>query len=311
MHPALRPLAHRGAALAGAAGGAEDLEAAGSPTAVAAKRQQKDAAKAGGAKATNAVVPDAPASAPTAAPDAAVPAAPATPDAALPEPGQVLETGSQLKSLIRLGRSAGHVGAGVVVLSPIPPHAPGVPGHPGEPVEGERTGDPRPLGPPKKGQAFGRLRRCARPPGGGSASASPCSSAGGRSTAMASASSAPRRSGSSRKGQLMRKWNRLIACVLMPSAALAVSGCALFSGTPTTESVVVGTSLKSFRPISTRPGDTCETMREAAAHNSVYHTKKSKERKVYCAPCDCPELYPKPPAAKPAAPDASSPPKVS
>ncbi|MFA7504268.1 MAG: hypothetical protein WCZ28_06180 [Burkholderiaceae bacterium] len=51
-------------------------------------------------------------------------------------------------------------------------------------------------------------------------------------------------------------------------------------------------------------------MREAAAHNSVYDTKKFETRKVYCAPCDCPELYPKP-AAKPAAPDASSPPKVS
>jgi len=67
--------------------------------------------------------------------------------------------------------------------------------------------------------------------------------------------------------------------------------------------VVVDTSLKSFRPFTTRTGDTCETMREAAAHNSVYDTKKFKKPKVYCAPCDCPELYPEPqPAAKPAAP---------
>lgn len=88
-----------------------------------------------------------------------------------------------------------------------------------------------------------------------------------------------------------------------------MSGCALFGATPTTPQVV-DTSLQSFRPITTRPGDTCQTMREAAAHNSVYDTKKFETRKVYCAPCDCPELYPKP-AAKPAAPDASSPPKVS
>lgn len=89
----------------------------------------------------------------------------------------------------------------------------------------------------------------------------------------------------------------------------------MLGATRTTEPVVVDTALKSFRPISTRPGDTCETMREAAAHNSVFDTKKLKARKVYCAPCDCPELYPEyrpenKQAPRPAADDAPQP-KVS
>jgi len=71
----------------------KDLEAAGSRTAQAAKRQQKDAAKLAGAEATNVVVPEAPASAPK------------PPEAALPEPSQVLETGSQWKSLIETAES--------------------------------------------------------------------------------------------------------------------------------------------------------------------------------------------------------------
>lgn len=82
-----------------------------------------------------------------------------------------------------------------------------------------------------------------------------------------------------------------------------VSGCALFSETPTPEPRIVDTSLRSFRPLPTRPGDTCETQREAAAHNSVYDSKKFGARKVYCSRCDCPELYPDhQPAAKPATP---------
>lgn len=109
----------------------------------------------------------------------------------------------------------------------------------------------------------------------------------------------------------MPLWKLLRVCVLMPSAALAVSGCALFGATRTTEPVVVDTSLKSFRPISTRPGDTCETMREAAAHNSVFDTKKFKERKVYCAPCDCPELYPEYRQAPSPKADEAPQPKVS
>jgi hypothetical protein len=52
-------------------------------------------------------------------------------------------------------------------------------------------------------------------------------------------------------------------------------------------------------------------MREAAAHNSVYDSKKYKTRKVYCSPCDCPELYPEyQPGPKPAADEAPQP-KVS
>lgn len=85
----------------------------------------------------------------------------------------------------------------------------------------------------------------------------------------------------------------------------------MFSATRTTEPVVVDTSLRSFRPFETRTGDTCETMREAAAHNSVYDSKKYKARKVYCSPCDCPELYPEyQPGPKPAADEAPQP-KVS
>lgn len=88
----------------------KDLEAAGSRTAQAAKRQQKDAAKAGGAEATNAVVPDAPSSAATpTAPPTGAPGAPAVgagdAAASLPAPDQVLETGSQWKSLIETAES--------------------------------------------------------------------------------------------------------------------------------------------------------------------------------------------------------------
>lgn len=68
----------------------KDLEAAGSRTATAAKRQQKDAGKAVAAESTNAVVPDAPAP---------------PPESALPPPDQVLETGSQWKGLIETAES--------------------------------------------------------------------------------------------------------------------------------------------------------------------------------------------------------------
>lgn len=64
----------------------KNLEAAGSRTATAAKRQQKDAAKATGAQATNGVVPEPPAE-------------------ALPAPDQVLKTGSQWKGLIETAES--------------------------------------------------------------------------------------------------------------------------------------------------------------------------------------------------------------
>lgn len=70
----------------------KDLEAAGSRTATAAKRQQKDAGKAIVAESTSTVVPDAPASAPA-------------PADSLPEPSQVLQQGSEWKSLIETAES--------------------------------------------------------------------------------------------------------------------------------------------------------------------------------------------------------------
>ncbi|MFA7504270.1 MAG: TIGR02594 family protein [Burkholderiaceae bacterium] len=77
----------------------KDLEVAGSRTAAAAKRQQKDAGKATLAQSSNVAVPDAPASAAAPTPP------PADAAASLPDPNQVLETGSQWKGLIETAES--------------------------------------------------------------------------------------------------------------------------------------------------------------------------------------------------------------
>ena len=99
----------------------------------------------------------------------------------------------------------------------------------------------------------------------------------------------------------MPTWKKLMACALTLMLSLAASGCALFTPTRTPPRVV-DTATKSFRPLATQPEDSCATQRAAAAHNSVYDSLRGKGRKVYCAPCDCPELYPdrQPPAAAPA-----------
>lgn len=89
---------------------------------------------------------------------------------------------------------------------------------------------------------------------------------------------------------------KLLRCALLLSVALAASGCAGFFGTPTPKIKIVDTSTRSFKPHTARRNDTCASQREVAAHNSVYDTLKKKRRVVYCARCDCPELYKSDPA---------------
>ncbi|HRO48759.1 MAG TPA: hypothetical protein PLW75_01340 [Hyphomicrobium sp.] len=88
----------------------------------------------------------------------------------------------------------------------------------------------------------------------------------------------------------MTNSSTLTLCALMLCVPLAVSGCATSSATPTTTTRVVDVGTKKLRPFETRAADTCETQRAAAAENSVRDSRPGKPI-VYCARCDCPELY--------------------
>lgn len=90
--------------------------------------------------------------------------------------------------------------------------------------------------------------------------------------------------------------SKRIACALLLSVLpVAIGGCATFGLTPTSSSPrqvkVVDVGTKKLRPYATRPGDTCETQREAAAENTVRDNKPGKQEFAYCSFCDCPHLF--------------------
>lgn len=100
----------------------------------------------------------------------------------------------------------------------------------------------------------------------------------------------------------MKLSSRLIAFATLLSVLPVASGCATFGLTPTSSSPqtkVVDLGTKKLRPYQTRPGDTCETQRNAAAENTVRDNKPGKQEFVYCSFCDCPHLYDAAGKAKP------------
>ena len=81
---------------------------------------------------------------------------------------------------------------------------------------------------------------------------------------------------------------------ILPTAlatSLALSGCALFQGTPTPTPVPLTEdgALKAFKPFTDYAAAPCNVQKQAAAHNSVYDTLKNKRETVYKAPCEVAE----------------------